>query len=237
MERPRFGTFWIHAVNVMTTIMIILSLIHVIGGGIVLQKMKADYDYDYRRPPGYNVTIEDQKSDLNFTVYTYNVAMVVLSGVWIFCGSCFYCMSTYCLPFHGDPKPEYALTACVCFFFIEPLAGVIYGAIIFPTAQQIIGTQYTLFIGTFISCIVLTGLSCFPICIECLIGTTNNCKSPSPQIKDSHGSSYEQKMIEITQPPIQILIVPSTPVYEHTSSPVCEVEHWSDLKSIIPRKY
>lgn len=248
MERPRFGVFWIHTVNVISIVIMILSLIHVIGGGIVIQKMKNDYDYNYRRPPDYNVTIEDQKSDLNFRIYTYNVVMVVFSGVWLFGGSCFYCMTTHCLPFHGDEKPEEALIACVCLFFIEPLIGVIYGAIIFSTAQQIVGTQYTLFICTFISYIVLVGLSCFPICIECLIGTTNDCRSSLPPINDQ---SHEQKSIEIAQPSTQNLstivtvsnqnnnnlIISSVPVYEHSSRSTCDLEQWHDLKSIIPRKY
>lgn len=254
MERPRLGVFWIFAFNVTAVIIMALSAAHMIGGGIVLDKMKDDYNYG--RPPGYNVTVEEQKSDLNFTVYTYNVVMVILSGVWLFCGSCFCCIAFNCLPFH-DEKPENALGACVCLVFIEPLIGVIYGSIIFPTAQEITGTQYTLFIGTFISCIILVGLSCFPMCIECIIGTIDDCRhskdfceSTSPQI-DSHKPPCEQKTIEMTQSPVQdlsdIIIItdqknnnlttPSTSTYEHPSGPKYDVEHWSDLKSIIPRKY
>lgn len=255
MERHRPGIFWIFAFNITGSIVMALGAVHMILGGVVLDKMKDDYDYNYRRPPGYNVTVEEQKSDLNFTVYTYNVVMVVLSGVWLFCGSCFCFAAFYWLPFHRDAKPEDALGACACLVFIEPLIGVIYGSIIFPTAQEITGTQYTLFIGTFISCIILAGLSCFPMCIECIMCTIDDCRhnedcheSTSPQMHP-RDPPCEQKRIEMVQPTVQDLsdiiadqknnnlTTPFPSTYEHASSLKHDVEHWSDLKSIIPRKY
>lgn len=171
MANTYFGSCWVSTFTGTSFLIMILSLGHMIGGGVVLQTMKNDYNYNYGRPPNYNITAEDQKTDLNITVYTYNVVMVILSGIWLFCGAlgCLCCLELdRCgwLFQKVEPPPENACTMCFFLVLFEPMIGIIYGAIIFSTAKDLEGTQYTLFMGVFFGCIVLAGLSFFPLCCE-----------------------------------------------------------------------